>query len=146
MAVHLALLRSIMGKEYMQIYRNLSLSPEQQESIQGCLDALEVYFKPQRNVVYRRYVFNSCVQSQDESVDAYLTGLRKTSLFLWVWYANQWIHLWLICQLDTGVLCNMISYWDLSILLQNGTLKLGESSVKLKMYDGSIMRPMGKHV
>lgn len=77
MAVRLASSRSIMGKECVQIYRNLSLSPEQQASVQGCLDALEAYFKPQRNVVYERYVFNSCVQSQDESVDAYVNRLRK---------------------------------------------------------------------
>ena len=66
-----------MGKDCLQIYRNLSLTPEQQESVQGCLEALEAYFKPQRNVVYERYVFNSCVQSQDENVDAYVNRLRK---------------------------------------------------------------------
>ena len=76
-AVRLASLRSIMGKDCLQIYSNLSLTPEQQESVQGCLEALEAYFKPQRNVVYERYVFNSCVQSQDENVDAYVNRLRK---------------------------------------------------------------------
>ena len=37
------------------------------------------YFKPHRNVVYERYVFNSCEQNQGESVDsyAYVTRLRK---------------------------------------------------------------------
>ena len=43
----------------------------------------------------------------------------------------------MICQLDTGALCNVISYQDLSILLQNGALMLDQSCVKLKMYDGS---------
>ena len=76
-AVRLASLRSIMGKNCLQIYRNLSLTPEQQESVQGCLEAMEAYFKPQRNVVYERYVFNSCVQRQDENVDAYVNRLRK---------------------------------------------------------------------
>lgn len=38
----------------------------------------------------------------------------------------------MICQLDTGASCNVISYRDLSILLQNGTPKLEQSSVKLK--------------
>ena len=76
-AVRLASLRSIMGKECLQIYRNLSLTPEQQESVQGCLEALETCFKPQRNVVYERYVFNSCVQNQDEHVDALVNHLRK---------------------------------------------------------------------
>ena len=51
MAVRLVSLHSIMGKECLQIYRNLSLTPEQQESVPGCLEALEAYFKPQRNAV-----------------------------------------------------------------------------------------------
>ena len=76
-AVRLASLRSIMGKECLQIYRNLSLTPEQQESVQGCLEALEACFKPQRNVIHERYVFNSCVQSQDEHVDTFVNHLRK---------------------------------------------------------------------
>ena len=51
-----------------------------------------------------------------------------------------------VCQLDTGASCNVISYRDFSILLQNGTLKVEKSSVKLKMYDGSIMQPIGETV
>ena len=52
----------------------------------------------------------------------------------------------MVCQLDTGASCNVISYRDLSILLQNGTFKVEKSSVKLKMYDGSIMQPIGETV
>ena len=67
----------IMGKECLQILRNLSLSPEQQNSVASCLDALEAYFRPQRNVVYERYLFNTSVQSQDENAHAYVNRLRK---------------------------------------------------------------------
>ena len=77
MSVRLASLRSIMGKECLQILRNLSLTAEQQATVKGCLDGLEAHFKPQRNVVYERYVFNSCVQSVEESVDVYVNRLRK---------------------------------------------------------------------
>lgn len=55
-AVRLASLRSTMGKECLQILRNLSLSPEQQNSIPSYLDALEAYIRPQRNVVYERHL------------------------------------------------------------------------------------------
>ena len=77
MSVRLASLRSIMGKECLQILRNLSLTAEQQATVKGCLDGLEAHFKPQRNVVYERYVFNSCVQIVEESVDVYVNRLRK---------------------------------------------------------------------
>ena len=51
----------------------------------------------------------------------------------------------MIGQLDTEASCNVISYHNLSMLLQtDGTPKLGQISVKLKMYDGSIMRPTGE--
>ena len=50
----------------------------------------------------------------------------------------------MVCQLDTGASCNVISYRDLTVLLQNSSPTLNESSVKLKMYDGSIMRPLGE--
>ena len=65
--VRLASLRSLMGKDCLQIFRNLSLSPAQQESVTSYLYALEAYFKPQRNVVYERYVFNTCVQTPAET-------------------------------------------------------------------------------
>ena len=77
MSVHLASLCSIMGKECLQILWNLSLTAEQQATVKGCLDGLAAHFKPQRNVVYERYVFNSCVQIVEESVDVYVNRLRK---------------------------------------------------------------------
>ena len=77
MSVCLASLCSIMGKECLQILRNLNLTAEQQATVKGCLDGLEVHFKPQQNVVYERYVFSSCVQSVEESVDVYVNRLKK---------------------------------------------------------------------
>ena len=55
----------------------MSLTAEQQATVKGCLDGLEAHFKPQRNVVYERYVFNSCVQIVEESVDVYVNWFRK---------------------------------------------------------------------
>ena len=46
------------------------------------------------------------------------------------------------CQLDTGVSCNVISYRDFSIPLQNGSPPLNQSSVKLRLFDGCIMRTL----
>ena len=46
----------------------------------------------------------------------------------------------MVCQLDTGAPCNVITYRDLSILLH----LIDPSSVKLKMYDGLVMKPLGE--
>ena len=45
--------------------------------INKCLEALENYFKPSKNVVYEWYIFNTCVQLSRESVQSYITRLRK---------------------------------------------------------------------
>ena len=76
-SVRLATLRSAMGRECLQRYLNLSLSEDDKKKVDKCLEALENYFKPARNVVYERYVFNTCVQESEESVQSYVTRLRK---------------------------------------------------------------------
>ena len=75
--IRLASLRSLMGKDCLQTFLNLNISVEDRNNVEACMTALENYFKPQRNVVYERYVFNSCEQNQGESVDSYVTRLRK---------------------------------------------------------------------
>ena len=72
-----ATLRSEMGRECPQLLLNLNLSEEDKKKIDKCLEALEKYFKPTRNVVYERYVFNTCSQTSEESVQTYVTRLRK---------------------------------------------------------------------
>ena len=49
-----------------------------------------------------------------------------------------------LCQLDTGASCNVISYRDLAILMQVGEPPLERSQVKLKMFDGSTLKPIGE--
>ena len=72
-SVRLATLRSSMGRECLQILLNLNLPEDDEKKIDKCLEALESYFKPSRNLVYERYVFNTC----EESVQSYVTRLRK---------------------------------------------------------------------
>ena len=75
--VRLATFRSVMGKDCLQIFLNLKLSEEETNSVNSCLNALEAYFKPKRNVVYKRYLFDTCTQNVEESVDGCVNGLRK---------------------------------------------------------------------
>ena len=50
----------------------------------------------------------------------------------------------LACQLDTGATCKVISLDDLSAITQLGQPPLNESSVKLKLFGGSTMKPIGE--
>jgi len=67
---------SISNKECLQIFLNLNFDTEEL-TITSALKALQTYFLPKGNVVYERYVFNSCVQSSEETVDCYVNRLRK---------------------------------------------------------------------
>ena len=47
------------------------------------------------------------------------------------------------CQLDTGATCNVMSLRDLAVISQTGDPPLRSSKVKLKLFDGSLMKPSG---
>jgi len=73
--IRLATFRSLMGKECLQIFLNLKLDAEQQGNVEACIQALEAYFKPKRNVVYERYQFNMCTQLPEETIDSFVNRL-----------------------------------------------------------------------
>ena len=75
--VRLATLRSVMGKDCLEIFLNLELTPEERASVTSSLKALEAYFKPKTNVVYKRFLFNSATQSSEEGIDKFVNQLRK---------------------------------------------------------------------
>lgn len=52
-------------------------------------------------------------------------------------------HTELTCQLDTGATCNVISLRDLAVITQTGDPPLKSSKVKLRLFDGSLMKPRG---
>ena len=56
---------------------NLKLTDEEQKDVKVCVEALETHFKPKRNVVYERYVFNMCSQNAEETVDEFVNRIRK---------------------------------------------------------------------
>ena len=46
------------------------------------------------------------------------------------------------CQLDIGATCNVLSYRDLLIIKQDGNPHMESSKTKLKLFDGSLMKPL----
>ena len=66
-AMKLAMLRSVMGKDCLQIFLNLDCGLGDL-TVAEALAAPQKYFLPKRNVVYERYVFNSYIQTLQETV------------------------------------------------------------------------------
>ena len=73
------------------------------------------------------------VEGQGKQVIAYLVFLSNTS------HSKTEVK----CQLDTGATCNVMSYDDLSRIVQDGNPQLQSSNVKLRLFDGSLMIPKG---
>lgn len=70
--------RSIMGGECRHVYwHNLSLTAEQREDSAAVLGTMEGYFKPAKNIIYKRYLFGCCKQVESELIDAFVTKLRE---------------------------------------------------------------------
>lgn len=63
-----------MGKECLKIFLNLKRSPEQQNDLNECIQGLEAYFKPKRNV------FNMYTQNPKDPVDRDVNWLQKAAL------------------------------------------------------------------
>jgi len=48
------------------------------------------------------------------------------------------------CQLDTGATCNVLSHRDLSVINQDGNPALQTSKVRLRLFNGSVMKLFGE--
>ena len=71
----MATLYTVLGKEANQIAENLDVTdPTEPASL---IDALTNYFEPQKNTIFERYLFNTAIQEENESIDQYLNRLRK---------------------------------------------------------------------
>ena len=77
--IRVATLGGVMGKDCYNIYKRLPLDNENKEKIKSILDALEEYFKPNLNVTYERFIFNTCDQQNHQSTDEYVNKLRGLS-------------------------------------------------------------------
>ena len=73
----MATLPATIGKEALQIYRLLPMTEEERKNLKEIMEKQEAYFKPKRNIVYKRYMFFSRDQEANETFDTYLTSLRR---------------------------------------------------------------------
>ncbi|KAI8506116.1 hypothetical protein Bbelb_164690 [Branchiostoma belcheri] len=82
--IRAATLKTVMGRECLDILKNLDIPPDTanpdadpREDPAKIIEALDKHFKPLRNTVYERYKFNTCEQAQGEKIETYVARLRK---------------------------------------------------------------------
>ena len=56
------------GKECLQIYKNMAMFAKEQADTRKILERLTKYFEPKQNIIYQRYMFNSCTQEQGKKL------------------------------------------------------------------------------
>ena len=112
----MATFRSVTGKDCLQVFLNLNFGDEEIK-ITSSLSALEEYFLPKRNIVYERYVFNSCIQTPEETVDGYVNRLRKlASSCQFGTLTEEMIRNRLVIAIhDTGTKARLLREKDLSL-------------------------------
>ena len=74
--VRKATLQVVMGQECFRVLQNLNLPQAQLASSVTIVNALNDYFLPKTNVIYKRYKFNMRNQAHHETIDEYVSALR----------------------------------------------------------------------
>ena len=77
--IQVATLKTLMGKECKQVLNCLDLLAGRLKKTATILESLRQHFSPERNVLYKRYLFCSVEQQQNETVDQYVLRLRHLS-------------------------------------------------------------------
>lgn len=72
-----ATLLSIVGKECYKVFKNLPVPESERKDPETILKRLTDEFESKRNIIYERFIFNSCTQLPDERFDRYLSRLRE---------------------------------------------------------------------
>lgn len=100
-----AVLLHYIGEECEDIYSTFTFTTEETNKINFLLQKFEDYFKPKRNITYERYKFFTRKQQQHETVDQFVTVLKKlASTCEFGNLKNDLIKDLLICGLQSNVL------------------------------------------
>ena len=79
MEIRIATFLACIGSEAMNIYDGLDISEADSKKIDKIIEAFEKHCIGETNETYERFTFNSRQQGESESVDKYVTELRKLS-------------------------------------------------------------------
>jgi len=81
MSIRVATFRSILGRDAQRILQTIPFPTSAgRDDLPTVINALENHFKPRRNEVFERYMFNTAVQEPGETIDDYVTRLRRLAV------------------------------------------------------------------
>ena len=66
-----------MGRDCIRILKNLEITDKDCKDLAKCIKALESYFKPTQNEIYKQYLFCSGDDGPNENVDHWVNRMRQ---------------------------------------------------------------------
>jgi hypothetical protein len=76
-AVKAAMFLNFLGEDALELFNTFNVSAADQELLLKIKEAFESYLKPQKNVIYKRFIFYNRKQEEQESFEHFLTDLKK---------------------------------------------------------------------
>lgn len=73
--IKIAILLNCIGDEGLDIYN--TFPPDDTSTLKKCLQAYDYQFLPKKIIPMEAFKFNNLIQSEDQSIDQYLTELKK---------------------------------------------------------------------
>ena len=70
-------LLAVAGEDAMEVYNTFVFAEGEENKIETLIKTFELYCTPKKNVTFERHVFNTRNQEPNESIDSYVTELRK---------------------------------------------------------------------
>lgn len=78
--IRVATLLTLIGDEALEVFNTFTFDNDAaKKNIDTVLTKFDEYCEPKKNIVYDRYIFNARMQKSNESIDQYITELKKLS-------------------------------------------------------------------
>ena len=78
--IQIATLKYCMGNEADELLKTFNLTDEESSSFDTILARFDEYFKPKKNIIRLRRIFNRRLQEEGEDIEIYICSLYSLSL------------------------------------------------------------------
>ena len=72
----LAIFLNCIGDDGLELYNTFTFKKDQEDKYKSVLQLFEEYCAPKGNVIFERFLFNSIVQDEGQSIDAFILTLK----------------------------------------------------------------------
>ena len=75
--VQCSILLTVAGEDAVEVFNTFTFTETEEDKIEPLIAKFRAYCTPKKNITFERHVFNTRCQESDESIDSYVTALKK---------------------------------------------------------------------